>query len=72
LVRERGHAMLDEELEMGLISLAVPIRDRTGAIVASVNVSTQAARVTASEAERRMLPPLREAQRHIETFLAIT
>src|SRR5690606_33852344 len=38
-----GHAAVDEELEIGLRSIAVPIRDRAGTIVAAINVSTQSA-----------------------------
>lgn len=69
--RAQGYAVLDQELELGLLSLAVPIRDRSGAVVAAVNVSSQAGRVDVAEMERRMLPPLREAQQTIEAFLAI-
>ena len=39
-----GFAIVDEELEIGLRSIAVPIRDRAGKIVAAINVSTQSAR----------------------------
>ena len=37
--RERGYAIADEELELGLVSAAVPVRDGAGRIVAAVNVS---------------------------------
>ena len=35
-VREQGYALVDEELEEGLRSIAVPVRDRTGRVVAAV------------------------------------
>lgn len=43
--RERGWAINDEEIEIGLRSIAVPIRDRTAVTCASVNISAPAARV---------------------------
>src|SRR5690606_33467096 len=43
-VRRAGYAIVDEELELGLRSIAVPVRSRTGRIVAAINVSTQSAR----------------------------
>jgi IclR family pca regulon transcriptional regulator len=40
--RERGYAIADGELEVGLRSLAVPIRNWTGQVVAAINISTHA------------------------------
>ena len=57
-VRERGYALVDQELEIGLRSIAVPVRGVTGAVVAAMNVSTQAARVSRREMEGRFLPAL--------------
>lgn len=37
--RERGHALIDEEFEAGLVAVAAPVRDFSGRIVAAVNVS---------------------------------
>ncbi|WP_336207561.1 IclR family transcriptional regulator domain-containing protein [Nonomuraea sp. LPB2021202275-12-8] len=68
-VRTRGWAMVDQELEEGLRSLAVPIRDRTGATVAAVNVSTHASRTTLQQARRDLLPPLLATAARIETDL---
>ena len=39
VARDRGYAIADEELELGLVSAAVPVRDGTGRIVAALNVS---------------------------------
>jgi IclR family pca regulon transcriptional regulator len=41
-VRQRGWALVEEELEMGLCSVAAPIKDRNGRVVAAVNISGQA------------------------------
>ena len=59
-VREQEYALVDEELEVGLRSLAVPVRTRSGRVVAAMNTGVHAARVTPSEMIRRFLPVLRE------------
>jgi IclR family pca regulon transcriptional regulator len=68
---EQGFAIVDEELEIGLRSIAVPIRDRQGKIVAAINVSTQSARFSTEEMERQILPKLRKAARAIEEFVSL-
>lgn len=68
---ERGYAIVDEELELGLRSIAVPLRNRHRRIVAALNVSTQSARFTCTQMERVILPPLREAAREIEDLLVM-
>lgn len=69
--RADGHALVDEELELGLRSIAVPIRDRTGRTVAAINVSTQTARHTVEEMRRDMLPVLRQAADRIEAYFVV-
>ncbi|EKF42491.1 IclR family transcriptional regulator [Nitratireductor indicus C115] len=69
--RERGYAIVDEELELGLRSIAVPVRDRSGKVVAALNVSTQTARFTCAEMEQTILAPLLEAAGEIEDFLTL-
>lgn len=68
---EDGYAAIDEELEIGLRSIAVPVRDRSGRIVAAINVSTQSARTSMEEMERTFLPYLREAAARIEDFFVV-
>lgn len=69
-VRERGWALVDQELEEGLRSIAAPIHDAEGQVVAAVNVSAQAQRWTAENIEAGLLPPLLSTARTIETDLA--
>ncbi|WP_225822399.1 IclR family transcriptional regulator domain-containing protein [Streptomyces naphthomycinicus] len=57
-IRTRGYALVDEELETGLRSIAVPVRDRTGRAVAALNVATHAARRTLEECVEDLLPAL--------------
>ena len=60
-VRARGFAVVDQELEEGLRSVAVPVHDAAGRVVAAINVSTQVNRVTKEELLRRHLGVLRQA-----------
>jgi IclR family pca regulon transcriptional regulator len=60
-VRRSGFAMVDQELEIGLRSIAVPVKTTAGRVVAAMNVSAQAARITGREMESRFLPALRAA-----------
>lgn len=45
-VRRQGWAMVDQELELGLVSMAAPLHDRTGRVTAAINVSLQARSVS--------------------------
>lgn len=60
-VRRAGYAIVDQELEIGLRSIAVPVVDSAGNVLAAMNVGTHAARVPIRELESRILPPLRNA-----------
>jgi IclR family pca regulon transcriptional regulator len=68
-VRQQGFALVDQELEEGLRSIAVPIHDRDGAVVAAMNISTSARRNTFSTIRSELLPPLLAAAREIEVDL---
>ncbi|CAM5543284.1 Transcriptional regulator OS=Streptomyces fumanus OX=67302 GN=GCM10018772_31670 PE=4 SV=1 [Streptomyces fumanus] len=64
-----GYALTDEELEAGLRTLAVPVRDRTGTTVAAATIALHAARRTPESCLRDLLPPLRTTAAAIETDL---
>lgn len=66
-----GYALVEEELEEGLRSIAVPVRDRDGRVVAAINVSMHAGRLTAEQARESLLPPLRDTAAHIEQDLHV-
>jgi IclR family pca regulon transcriptional regulator len=70
-VRRDGFAIADEELELGLRSIAVPIRDGTGRITAALNVSTQTARMSVADLKRAILPKLRDAAARIEAYFLL-
>jgi IclR family pca regulon transcriptional regulator len=67
--RRTGYALTQDELDYGLISIAVPIVDEGGRSMAAINCSTSTSRVGAEELVRSRLPVLRNAARHIETAL---
>ncbi|TLU71805.1 IclR family transcriptional regulator domain-containing protein [Lichenicoccus roseus] len=60
-----GYCLLDEELEQGLRSLAVPVRHPDGRVAAALNVSTQTARTDRDTLLQQVLPALDEAARSI-------
>ena len=70
-VAEAGYALVDQELEEGLRSMAVPVRDPSGTAVAAVNVSMHAARTSAAEARTSVLPVLKAAAAAISADLAL-
>ncbi|GAA4246228.1 IclR family transcriptional regulator domain-containing protein [Dactylosporangium darangshiense] len=70
--RVQGWALVDQELEEGLRSVAAPIRDRAGRVVAALNLSTAASRRSAEEVRRDLVPPLLAAAARIERDLPPT
>lgn len=60
-VREQGYATINEELELGLRSIAVPVRQENGTVRIAINIGTQAARFQPAEMAERFLPALRAA-----------
>ena len=69
-VRSQGWAAVDQELEAGVRSIAVPIEDSSGKVVAAINASAHAARVPMRTLEKQFLPRLQEAARQIDSELA--
>ena len=68
-VRADDFAAVDQELEEGLRSLAVPVRDGSGTVVAALNVSAHASRQTMATLRRDFLPAARRAAAAIELDL---
>ncbi|MHB8883582.1 MAG: IclR family transcriptional regulator domain-containing protein [Methylovirgula sp.] len=67
-VREQGYACVADELAAGVISLAVPVNDRDGRVVAAINCSAHSAETTATDL-RRHRPLLQETARRIALAL---
>ncbi|GAQ66901.1 IclR family transcriptional regulator domain-containing protein [Streptomyces scabiei] len=70
-VRETGYALVDGELEEGLRSVAVPVREGGGRVVAAVNVAMHSSRRSVAECVDEVLPALRDAAGRIEGELAV-
>ena len=68
-VRQQGWAMVNEELEEGLISLAAPVRDRQGRVIAALNVSGQTRRTSAAVMRENVLPVLQTAADEVSQLL---
>jgi len=67
--RRQGWCVVNQELEEGLISIAAPITDRAGRMVAALNISGQANRTSAKVMQETMLPSLLGAARQISSLL---
>ncbi|MDB5576373.1 MAG: IclR family transcriptional regulator [Bradyrhizobium sp.] len=66
---EQGYAIVDQELELGLRSVAVPVLGREG-VIAALNVGTQAARISLTELRTKCLPALRRLSQRLGGVLA--
>jgi len=70
-IRTRGWAENDQELEEGLVSLAAPIRNRSGQVIAAINISGQANRTSAADMVKNFLPPLLAASEKISNLVGL-
>jgi IclR family pca regulon transcriptional regulator len=61
-VRNNGYAIVDEEVELGLRTIAVPIRNTNGVVVAALNVAVHASRISVEDMAPTLLPLLAPAQ----------
>jgi IclR family pca regulon transcriptional regulator len=69
-VRTDGYAIVDQELEVGLRSVAAPVRNRQRRVVAAVNVSSHVSRISNENVRREFLSPLLRTVSAIEEDLA--
>lgn len=67
--RVNGYAMVDQEMELGLRTIAVPLKNYRGDVVAAMNVSVHAARMRMDELVDRCLPALLQAQAQLRSLL---
>ncbi len=70
-VRAQGWALVDGELEPGLRSVAAPVHDRQGRVVAAVNVSSSATRDSVDHLVDQYLPRLRRTTEAIDAELRL-
>ncbi|WIV97372.1 MULTISPECIES: IclR family transcriptional regulator domain-containing protein [Roseateles] len=67
--RALGYACIDQELELGLRTVAVPLRNYRGDVVAAMNISVHASRMSMDQMVEHCLPPLLQAQAHLRMLL---
>ena len=64
-VRQQGWSLVNQELEEGLISVAAPILNRSGKVIAAINISGQVNRTDVQAMQQRYLPALLQRARSI-------
>ncbi|GAA5038803.1 transcriptional regulator [Marivirga lumbricoides] len=69
LVRERGWALADQELEIGVRSIACPVKDKNGLTISALNISGHASRVSKDEMLEKFLPHLKSTVVQIENAI---
>jgi IclR family transcriptional regulator, pca regulon regulatory protein len=70
-VRQQGWCLLDQELEDGLVSLAVPIQGRQGRVIAAISLSAQTNRTSPQLLLEQGLPKLQETAQSLSRLLQI-
>lgn len=68
-VRRNGYALVDQELEVDLRSVAVPVQNASGRVIAAMNVSAQASRTPKRQLTDVFLPALRAAASKLRPLL---
>jgi len=68
-VRQQGYALIDQEVESGLRSIAVPVIDARGAVVAALNTGMAATADSTDSLVRNYLPALQKVQAGLRRVL---
>jgi len=68
-VRRQGYAINDEEMAVGLRSVAAPVREASGQVAAAINISVPSARVSRQEMEMVLAPMVMETAHQISLAL---
>jgi IclR family pca regulon transcriptional regulator len=69
-VKAEGYATIDQELEMGLRSMAVPVRNPAGKVVAAISAGVHGQRASVQDMQTRFLPYLRAAAQELSLLLS--
>ena len=69
VVAAQGFAVIDQELELGLCSIAVPLNNAAGQVVAAINIGAQTARAPTSRMIAHFLPLMRKVQAEVRPLL---
>lgn len=71
LAGERGYVMVDQEYEVGMRVLSVPLIDREGQLQATLTLTTHASRMTVEDMRERYLSPLYEGQALLRPIMTL-
>ncbi len=69
-VKRDGWSLVDQELERGLLSIAIPLRYRSGDLAGAMNIAVPTIRATPSDMVETFLPQLRDTADQIQRSLA--
>ncbi|HET7795372.1 MAG TPA: IclR family transcriptional regulator C-terminal domain-containing protein [Rhizobacter sp.] len=67
--RTQGYATVDQEFELGLRTVSVPLKNFRGEVLAAMNISVQTSRVSMSQLVETCLPALLQAQARLRSTL---
>lgn len=68
-VKSQGYSIVDQELELGLCSIAVPVSDRDGKVIASISISALSLKYNKEDLIEKMLPILRTSAGILTNFI---
>lgn len=68
-VQSQGYSIVDQELELGLCSIAVPVSDRDGKVIASISISALSLKYSRDDLIEKMLPILRTSAGILTNFI---
>lgn len=68
-IREQGYALIDQEVELGLRSIAVPLTNARGKVVAALNVGVPATQARIEDLVEFYLPAMRAVQAELAALL---
>jgi IclR family pca regulon transcriptional regulator len=69
VVRREGYCIVDQELEVGLVSISVPLFNTAGNIVAAINVASSPTRIPPDRMVARFLRPLLDVQKSLRPLI---
>jgi IclR family pca regulon transcriptional regulator len=69
IAKAQGWYLIDEELELGIRSVAAPVRDLSGAAIAAINVSTTTVRMSREDLIESVLPKLLDTAKQLSAAL---
>lgn len=62
VIARQGYAEVDQEFEVGMRVLGVPLQDRHGVLRSTLAITSHASRISVEDMRKRFLTPLYEAQ----------